>query len=259
MSVREELLAMIQRQAPGEGAGHGDATKMPDNWVFKDIDPDRAKHAAVLILFGRLDDVPAASQVPSVREDLDVLFVTRADTLRKHAGQVAFPGGKIDPEDTDAIAAAVREAEEETGLDPDGVEILGVLPDTELPVSNFIVTPVVGWWHAPSDVFAVDLAESSTVFRAPVADLLDPANRVTCGGRARRLPLQRPGLRRGGRIHLGLHGHRAGSDVQRPGLDGAVGQHPRGARRGHSGEGLLARRPGETAIWPGRRNPRRRR
>lgn len=179
MSVRKELLALIERKASQVNAGAGDATKMPDDWVFKEIDPDRAKQAAVLILFGRLDDVPAASRVPSVHEDLDVLFVTRADTLRKHAGQVAFPGGKIDPEDIDAMAAAVREAEEETGLDPEGVEILGVLPDAELPVSNFIVTPVLGWWHAPSNVFAVDPAESSTVFRAPVADLLDPANRVT--------------------------------------------------------------------------------
>ena len=179
MSVREELLAMIERKANPADAGPGPPPRCPTTGCSRRSTPDRAKHAAVLILFGRLDDVPATSQVPSVHEDLDVLFVTRADTLRKHAGQVAFPGGKIDPEDTDAIAAAVREAEEETGLDPDGVEILGVLPDAELPVTNFIVTPVVGWWHAPSDVFAVDPAESSTVFRAPVADLLDPANRVT--------------------------------------------------------------------------------
>ncbi|EMQ98880.1 NUDIX hydrolase [Paeniglutamicibacter gangotriensis] len=179
MNVRTELLDMIAAKSHLLGRGVEQATKMPENWVFNPLDPATARHAAVLILFGRLDDVPAASTLKSVHEDLDVLFVTRADTLRKHAGQVAFPGGKVDAEDVDSIAAALREAREETGLDPDGVEILGVLPDAELPITNFIVTPVIGWWHAPSEVFVVDTAESSTVFRAPVADLLDPANRVS--------------------------------------------------------------------------------
>lgn len=153
-------------------------------WRIGGMDPETAQDAAVLILFGVLDDVPAASASGAgagVGADLDVLIVVRAGSLRKHAGQAAFPGGKVDPEDhrTDdaAVEAALREAVEETGLDRDGVEVLGKLATVPLPVSNYMVTPVLAWWSKPSDVAVVDHAESSQVFRVPVRDLIDPAHR----------------------------------------------------------------------------------
>ncbi len=137
------------------------------------------RHAAVLMLFGTLDRTPSdrpavAADVP---RDLDVLLLARATTLRAHPGEVAFPGGRIDPGDVDAVAAALREAREETGLDPTGVEVLGTLPAVPLAFSNHLVRPVLGWWREPSPIRVVDERESAAVFRVPVADLLDPANR----------------------------------------------------------------------------------
>ncbi|MCO1338480.1 coenzyme A pyrophosphatase [Kocuria polaris] len=174
--ARAQLEALASAHQAAAGAT---SRRLPESWRFRPLDPQTVQRAAVLILFGRLDDRPAERPHDVVPEELDVLFVQRADTLRKHAGQVAFPGGKIDPEDQGPIAAALREAEEETGLDPAGVDVLGALPETELPVSDFLVTPVLGWWARPSQVCAVDPSESAHVFRAPVADLLDPANRVS--------------------------------------------------------------------------------
>jgi len=141
--------------------------------------PAGARPAAVLMLFGVLDTRPSDhdAQATAVSQDLDVLLLARATTLRAHPGQVAFPGGRLDPGDDGPIGAALREAREETGLDPSGVDVLGVLADIPLAFSQHLVTPVLGWWRHPSPVHVVDEAESADVFRAPVADLLDPVNR----------------------------------------------------------------------------------
>lgn len=146
-----------------------------------DVDPGRAREAAVLVLFGELDRRPSihTATSPAVSRDLDVLLLARATTLSSHAGQVAFPGGRVDPEDGGSVAAALREANEETGLDPTGVEVLGELQRIPLPFSNHIVTPVLSWWERPTPVGVVDPNESSDVFRVPVADLLDPEARRT--------------------------------------------------------------------------------
>jgi 8-oxo-dGTP pyrophosphatase MutT (NUDIX family) len=138
-----------------------------------------AHAASVLVLFGRLDSIPADPSAPAVAADLDVLLQRRAATLSSHPGQVSFPGGRREEQDADAVATALREAQEETGLDPAGVEVLATLGELPLAASNHVVTPVLAWWRSPSRVAAVDHAETVEVFRVPVAQLLDPSIRFT--------------------------------------------------------------------------------
>jgi 8-oxo-dGTP pyrophosphatase MutT (NUDIX family) len=129
--------------------------------------PAGGRRSAVLILLG---EEPESGP--------DVLVLQRAATLRNHAGQPAFPGGGADPDDADSVATALREANEEVGLDPASATLVATLPRLWIPVSGYIVTPVLAWWHAPHPVRPVDLAEVARVQRVPIRELVDPANRL---------------------------------------------------------------------------------
>ena len=131
------------------------------------------RDAAVLVLFSGSADAPG----PTPPEDARVLLTHRAPTLRSHSGQVSFPGGGVDPTDSGPVEAALREAWEETGLEASGVDVLAVLPELYIPVSNYSVAPVLGYWREPMEVGVVDAGETSRVMTVPVGELLDPANR----------------------------------------------------------------------------------
>jgi 8-oxo-dGTP pyrophosphatase MutT (NUDIX family) len=108
-----------------------------------------------------------------------VLLIERASTMRTHAGQVAFPGGGVDPHDASPAATALREAQEEVGLVPASVTVVATLPPLFLPPSGFVVTPVLAWWARPHSVGVVDAKEVASVHVVPIAELADPQHRFT--------------------------------------------------------------------------------
>lgn len=152
MSLAEGLRAALAAPIPGHVPIAGD-----------DFDRAQGDYAAAAVLIAVTD-----------RPDPGVLLTLRQPHLRRHAGQIAFPGGRVDPDDADAIAAALREAREEIGLDPALVEVVGV-SDIYRVGTGFAVTPVVG--VVPPDLaLAPHEAEVAAVFETPLAFLLASGN-----------------------------------------------------------------------------------
>jgi 8-oxo-dGTP pyrophosphatase MutT (NUDIX family) len=116
-------------------------------------------------------------------DDLELVLVQRPHSMRTHAGQVALPGGAVDPGDPDGVAAALREAHEEVGLDPASVRVLGSLDRSYIPVSNFDVLPVVGLWDGRS-ALRPNPGEVAGILRPSLRQLADPSNHGT-------MPLER--------------------------------------------------------------------
>ncbi|WP_309132215.1 CoA pyrophosphatase [Brevibacterium sp.] len=174
-----ELRRQLERLASSKGS---------PLWMRRSTVPDdvEVRSAAVLMLFGR-GEAPRTeagrAELPRLAElgieDLDIVLLQRASTLRHHPGQVAFPGGSRDPEDVSLTAAALREAEEEAGIPPSSVEVFGEMDPLYIPVSRFVVTPVIGYWSQSGTVQVMDHDESYAVHRVPIADLVAPANRGT--------------------------------------------------------------------------------
>jgi 8-oxo-dGTP pyrophosphatase MutT (NUDIX family) len=135
------------------------------NHVSKSVPPPENSHwrsAAVLI------------PLIKTEQGWDVLFIVRTNTVADHKGQVAFPGGARDPEDMTHIDTALREAQEEIGLDPANVRVLGRLPEF-FTVSNFLITPVVGVIGRPFQI-RPSVEEVSRVFTIPLDWLANPAH-----------------------------------------------------------------------------------
>ncbi len=161
-------------------AGAEVAGSVPD-WFAEFAPPATPRRtSAVLILVA--GDGPRRPGAAPELAGLDVVLTERAHHLSSHAAQVSFPGGHIDARDDGPVAAALREASEEVGLDPDSVEVIRTLPPLYMRPRGNAVTPVLGWWREPHAIGVVDPGEVAQVVRVPLADLADPANRFTVTG-----------------------------------------------------------------------------
>jgi 8-oxo-dGTP pyrophosphatase MutT (NUDIX family) len=161
--------------------------------------PGEGRRSAILVLFGHgSQDGPAGTGPPlaaaaaaaaggtgpplasaAAGDDADLLLIQRRPGLRRHGGQPAFPGGAIEPGDSGPAEAALREAAEEVGLDPAGVDVVGTAPELFISRSGFRVIPVLGWWRRPVEVWPADPAEVAATARVRISELTDRANRLT--------------------------------------------------------------------------------
>ena len=171
LSLDADALANLIRRR----VHHRPSERPIDDWRFGALAP--ARRVAVREYFPT-NPTPAAVLVPLVarEEGLHVLLTERAEHLSHHAGQVSFPGGRIEQADADAESAALREAEEEIWLAPKHVEVIGYLPD-HLIISGYRVTPVVALVRPPFEL-TIDAREVRAAFEVPLHYVLDSRNHV---------------------------------------------------------------------------------
>lgn len=108
------------------------------------------------------------------QNEIYLAFIRRASTLRAHRGEIAFPGGAVDPTDVSPIETAMREAQEEIGLDPSRVEVLGIMQPVFTVVSNFLITPVVAYLPEGPGALQLQTSEVAEILLLPLQGLADP-------------------------------------------------------------------------------------
>ena len=170
MPLSQDLKARILRRFEGSAPQHELA-----DWRLLGVDSDLSRR---LQPYFPSNPVPAAVLVPLVDHPrgMTILLTQRATHLANHSGQISFPGGRLEPTDPDVASAALREAQEEIGLDPVHVRVFGYLPD-HIVISGFRVTPVLALVTPP---FSLDLnpAEVAGVFEVPVSHVFDTRNHL---------------------------------------------------------------------------------
>jgi 8-oxo-dGTP pyrophosphatase MutT (NUDIX family) len=161
-NLRANLRADLAASLPGRDAQYKMMPRPRSGFTFRGEPGEDARLGGVLALIYPHD------------HRAHIALILRPTYAGVHSGQVAFPGGGKEPEDADLTATALREAYEETGIDPAQVEVLGHLTPLFVVASNYLVLPSVGWSdHRPN--FHPDPYEVAQIVEAPLADLLDPA------------------------------------------------------------------------------------